>query len=414
MSGIHDIITQHAEEAAFNWLLRDSAVHAPHYDLKDLAELDDRVEAHIDGLRIAGDAGWELCKAQLMWEEPGEVFAASVLALENGAEDRLQTVFEAAIVSPETVRGLVSAFGWEPYPKVRDYLQTLTASESPDMRRIGIAACAINRWYPGKALAEAFSQDDSLLKARALKAVGEIGLRDMLPSVRAHFTAEDEKCRFYAAWSAALLRDSDALPVLGEIAETGGPYAPRACFTALRLLRISEAHAWLKKLASQPEHQRMAVMGAGVLGDPVLIPWLIQQMESPELARVAGESFSVITGADIADEDLEGEWPEGFEAGPTEAPEDEDVDTDPDEDLPWPDPERILTWWHPHKKNFQNSVRYFSGRPVSEAHLRRVLRDGFQRQRAAAAIELAMIKPGQPLFEVRGPGFQQQILLGGE
>ena len=55
---IDSIITQHAEEAAFLWLQRDAAVREPHYSLADLAELDNRVEAHIDGLRIAGDAGW--------------------------------------------------------------------------------------------------------------------------------------------------------------------------------------------------------------------------------------------------------------------------------------------------------------------------------------------------------------------
>lgn len=54
---IIDIVSQHAEEAAFLWLLRDRAVYAPHYSLADLSELDDRVEAHLDGLRIAGDAG---------------------------------------------------------------------------------------------------------------------------------------------------------------------------------------------------------------------------------------------------------------------------------------------------------------------------------------------------------------------
>jgi hypothetical protein len=41
----------------------------------------------------------------------------------------------------------------------------------------------------------------------------------------------------------------------------------------------------------------------------------------------------MITGVDIAYEDLEGEWPEGFEAGPTENPENENVAMDPDEDL---------------------------------------------------------------------------------
>ena len=65
-------------------------------------------------------------------------------------------------------------------------------------------------------------------------------------------------------------------------------------------------------------------------GDPAIMPWLIQMMEVPELARVAGESFTMITGVDIAYEDLEGEWPEGFEAGPTENPEDENVEMDSD------------------------------------------------------------------------------------
>ena len=34
----------------------------------------------------------------------------------------------------------------------------------------------------------------------------------------------------------------------------------------------------------------------------------------------------MMTGVDLVDEALEGAWPEGFEAGPTEDPEDEDVD----------------------------------------------------------------------------------------
>ena len=62
---IEDIITQHAEEASFLWLMRSLAVKAPHYSLADLAELDDRVEAHLDGLRIAADAGWTICKEAL-------------------------------------------------------------------------------------------------------------------------------------------------------------------------------------------------------------------------------------------------------------------------------------------------------------------------------------------------------------
>jgi hypothetical protein len=54
MTILAGIVSQHAEEAAFLWLLRSNAVRAPHYSLKDLAKLDGRVEGHLDGLNIGG------------------------------------------------------------------------------------------------------------------------------------------------------------------------------------------------------------------------------------------------------------------------------------------------------------------------------------------------------------------------
>jgi uncharacterized protein (TIGR02270 family) len=119
----------------------------------------------------------------------------------------------------------------------------------------------------------------------------------------------------------------------------------------------------------------------------------------------------MITGIDLAYDDLEKNPPEGFEAGPTENPEDENVDMDPDEHLPWPDPALIQKWWTKHKSRFQKGTRYLLGKPMSIEWLRQVLRIGRQRQRAAAALELAMRQPGQPLFEVRAPGFRQQAIL---
>jgi uncharacterized protein (TIGR02270 family) len=100
------IVTQHAEEAAFLWLLRSNATRQPHYALKDLAKLDGRVEAHVDGLRVAGEPGWELCKAALGNEEAGEVFAASVMAFESGIESRIQAILEAVAEDPRVEQRL--------------------------------------------------------------------------------------------------------------------------------------------------------------------------------------------------------------------------------------------------------------------------------------------------------------------
>ncbi len=83
---LEHIVEQHAEEAAFLSLLRDAATEAPHYKRHHLARLDERVEAHIDGLCVAGEAGWRCAVAELKAHpEPGELFAAGVLALESGS-----------------------------------------------------------------------------------------------------------------------------------------------------------------------------------------------------------------------------------------------------------------------------------------------------------------------------------------
>ncbi|MEZ4271725.1 MAG: hypothetical protein R3C68_09930 [Myxococcota bacterium] len=151
---IPELVQQHAEETSFLWLLREGAVSAPHYYLKDLAEHDERVEAHVDGLRIAGEPGWEICKESLGQEEAGEVFAASVLAFESGEDSRIESVLEVGAKSYELYRGLVSALGWIPYELIANILKRFLNSDSPFLQRVGVAGMAVHRQDPGPVLGE--------------------------------------------------------------------------------------------------------------------------------------------------------------------------------------------------------------------------------------------------------------------
>src|ERR1022692_5175170 len=106
-----EVIDQHAEEAAFLWTQREHATCAPQYALKDLAKLDERVEAHLDGLRVAGNTGWETAVAQLE-QGRGEVFAAAVLAFESGDSTHTSAVLEVGCSAAPLASSLVSALGW--------------------------------------------------------------------------------------------------------------------------------------------------------------------------------------------------------------------------------------------------------------------------------------------------------------
>ena len=162
---------------------------------------------------------------------------------------------------------------------------------------------------------------------------------------------------------------------------------------------------------SQNGCHRLAIAAAGALGDPDLIPWLILQMGQTTLARAAGEAFTLITGADLTKENLAAERPGQFETDTDEDPENENVSADADEDLPWPAPALVQSWWSAHANQFQMDTRYLLGKRITAEWATGVLQTGRQRQRSAAALELAILEPHTPLFNIKSPGFRQLELL---
>jgi uncharacterized protein (TIGR02270 family) len=407
------IVSAHAEDASFLWLLRDQAAVAPHYLLNELARLDDRVEAHLDGLRIAGESGWEVINEMLSLADAGEVFVCATLVLESGQKERIHMVLEAAVASPELEDGLVSALGWAGAAVAVNHLNVFVRSAEPAMRRIGLASYAVRRQDPGQQLLRLLKDSDPRVRARALKAAAELGRRELLPSAMQALRDEDDDCRFYAAWTAIRFapRGTPAAQSLMEFVDKPGPRQREAVSMAVRGLDVTAAKSWLNKLGGDGKHLRLATIGAGALGDPELVETLINLMKIDDMARLAGESFSMITGSDLVHAYLQREQPEGFESGPTEDPADENVAMDEDENLPWPDADLVAKWWSANRSRFQPSRRYLCGREISVESARQTLVDGKQRQRAAAAMELAMLQPHEPLFNVRARGSWQQAWL---
>ena len=51
------------------------------------------------------------------------------------------------------------------------------------------------------------------------------------------------------------------------------------------------------------------------------------------------------------------------------------------------------------------------GTSVVAAQCARILREGYQRQRSAAALYLSLLEPGRPLFRICAPAFRQRRWL---
>ena len=406
-AGLESLV-QHAEQAGFLWALRDAATVDPRYDLERLHALDERVEAHLDGLRRAGDAGWQAAQEGLRAPDAGAVFIAAVLALEREDRRGVARVLDVAVRTPKLTRGLASALGWVPFAVLRGILPGLLDPRCPPpLHWLGIAGCAAHRKDPVPSLEQAVGSRDPRLARRAMVAAGELGRMDLMPWLHRAFLAEDDALRFSAAWAATLLGDPAGPQVLVAVAQEGGAHAEEAARMAVRTMAPADGTAFVRDLGPG----RRALAGAGALGDPALVPWIVEQMADPEIARPAAAALVMVTGVDIESEDLSARAPLGTVAGPGDMPADDEAATARDEGLPWPAPAAVEAWWGQRKSAFAKGKRYLGGQPVSPAWLAQVLRKGRQPARATAAVELCLAGERRVLFAVRARSTMQWSAL---
>jgi uncharacterized protein (TIGR02270 family) len=409
---INAVIEQHAEDAAALAELRRRHVAAPHVNLQHLARVDERLAAHLDGLLVAGDAGWKQCEAALGSVSAGALFVATVTAIQSRSNDKLERLLAIGEAVPDARVGLVGAFGWVSGEQLRELAAGLLASANAFRAYVGLAACAMHRVDPGAALTRALESTDALLRARAFRTVGELGRRDLIRVCEAGMEDMDAHCRNWAACSAVRLgAGAHALERLARMSLSGDGPALQAMDVALIAMELPQGHDLLRQLAQKSPRSREFIWGSGLVGDPAHIPWLIERTTDPRDARAAGEAFSMITGLDLAEHDLEASAPPSQPVGPNDDPDDPDVRMDPDEDLPWPDAQGIASWWQMNAGAYPVGRRTFMGGPVTTDSCVGVLRAGYQRQRRVAALHVALQAPSEPLFEWRAPAWRQRRRL---
>lgn len=402
-----DSYNQYATDAAFLWLLRSLRTEAPHYTPEEIATLEQRLAEQLDGLIASINLGWRACEENLeRFDEAGEVFAATVVAMHSGNLAAIQKAVEAGLGKAGKTRGLVSALGWLPRAIALPWIERLLNGKEMHHKFLGIAACSVRRENPGEILTGILKREDCRahipLHARALRLIGELRRRDLMPVLQATIEADDPTIAFWTAWSAILLGQRAYVKDLRPYVSQSGPYQMRALQLAFRVLPAAQCREWISALAQDaaPANLRAVITATGVLGDPEAVSWLIAKMTEPALARLAGEAFTFITGIDL-EKSKTAMAPPAQTPGPNGIPDDPYVGADADEHLPWPDPEKIAALWHRHATNFKTGQRYFLGGPIAIDSLKSIVTTAYPRQRHAAALELALIDPSAPLINTR-------------
>ena len=418
-----------AEHAAFSWECRRSVARSSAVTFEVLARLDERVSRLVYKLSERPVLADRLLRHDHAAFRSGLAFVTAVVALRGGVFEVFEEQLTQLESDPTLLAPLASALSWLEYSDVRPHIEHLLGASSPALLRLGVVATVAQRVDPGVALARALDAKPPALRASALEAVGRLALRDFLPRLHAAFEDEDDTCRFWAAWSAVRLGEHEGIRVLGRFATEGGAFAIPACNIALRALDADQAVRTHARLLSVTGNERLALVAAGIIGDPALVSRLLDAMESPMLARRAGAAFCLMTGCDLRQNDLDAEGPPRETAAPDAVPQvvagnekaaaqltreaGDSLDDESDDDLAWPDNARLRQWWDEHRSAYVRGVRYLSGLPIRPAQMAQVLRTGNQQQRAAASLELALLNPHAPWLDVTAPAHRQVGASGG-
>lgn len=401
---------QYADQAAFLWLLFFYATNQPHYSRADLLELASRIDANLDALMTAPEESWEVCEAA-MDLGIGEVFTASVLAFRSLEVTKIQRVVEIGLRDEVNHQGLIAAMAWLPGRLVHSWIKKFLNSKDLNHKYLALAVCSVRREDPAEFLKIILTRDDCikhpLVYPQALHLIGELKRFDLLPLVQQGMASDNSAAVFWSCWTSLLMGDRSQAIKLQPFVLKENPLQMDAIEICFRALPVEQARNWIGLLSKNPQCSRLVIQATAILGDPQAVNWLVGQMQVPALMRLAGEAFTTITGIDLVEHKLALESLPDLDKHLPEDNADEDVEMSDDEYLPFPDVNKVAAVWQKYQQRLVHGQRYFLGKPISADHLNDIYANGKQRQRRAAALELALLNAEQFLLNHASRGISE-------
>ncbi len=341
-----DLLEEHFEELDFLWEQRERVIFAWDWMPRDLAELEDRAEAHRDGLRIGAGAAVEIARPFLAGQERSAATAAAFTLLDAGGSASLE-VLEASATAPAMARdGIRIALRHSDIRSVEDGLYDLGLGREPRSRALAADVLTFHRRPPPPEIERLLAEEDPMVRALAFGAAGRAGniltachveaaLGDSCHGVRASGLSASARCG--VSELGALCRESAAgsHPIPEGVEFLGVVGTPRDVPLLGRLL-------W------QPAYAVAAARAIGDLGCLDAIPALLEAMQAPPLAEAAAAAFTQITAIEVP------------HLRPAEPGSDDD-----DEPVTYRDAERAGATWKAARGRFAAGGRHHDGRDVS-------------------------------------------------
>lgn len=393
-----DIYETHLAEAAFRWSQWEAALDAPDFVLEEVAEVEARFAAHLDGLVLGGaPVARRLLEPALAADEPESIVAAALALLGGEAPPESAAVLSALPGAPPlALAALQRALELAPTSSLPADLPALLEKEEavPELWALVLDVLGVHGLATAPLCTPFLSHSVPRVAAAALRAASHARL-PLDPAVLQRALGSGEPVLRDAAILAGLMGGHrSAWAACKAVVESRAP----GCRLPLLLLGMGGDERDVKGLLAllSDEKLRPDVLWAlGFSGRMAAADACVELMREAPVAALAGEAFSAITGLRIeGGHAVVKEEPEAEELAPLEEDLGIDLTPKPEDALPLPRPEQVAAWWQEHRARLDARQRYLAGQPFTPQALLDALANAPMRRRHALALELALRSRG--------------------
>jgi len=357
-----ELMHQHWDELEFLWGRRQDMLRSPTETPGRLAELDERLEAHVQGLLVAGDAVYPLAESALSGDEALPAFVAALTLLRSHEVDAVLQVFGQAEAGG--LDGIRQALCHAPVATLTP-LRSLLASSSA---AVAVAAAEVLAFHQAPECkhwaAERFLQHEDPAIRRAGWRVVSLGAPCALAAYPAGLRDEDASVQREALEAAAWRGYPHLLQHCRQL--SARPVAAHGdVLMLLAILGGAEQVARLLDIGQAAELGPLRFRILGAFGHPAVVELLLQGLESkePRTAVAAGAAFTKITGADIASQ-------QRVLLPPADGHEPDEVEKEFLDEEFLPSPELARAHWQQVAPRLRQGTRWCRGHDLSDGGAR--------------------------------------------
>jgi uncharacterized protein (TIGR02270 family) len=392
-----DILEEHLHEAAFRWNQWEHSLDAPDYTLDEVAELEEHVAAHVDGLVLGGERVAERLLVPALADEPERV-AAAALALLQAEGPFGPAALLAALPSaePPALAALRRAFELAPTPAIPADLPALLKKEDavPELLALVLDTLGTHGRATAPLCTPFLTHPEPAVAAAALRAAARARLPLDTAVLQRALDSGEPAPRDAALLAGLMGGQRVAWAACQSAIESRAPGSP----LPLLLIGMSGEERDVKRLLDLLPDEKLrprVLFALGFSGRVAAADACVELLRHKPVAALAAEAFSAITGLRIAEEYAAPREEEDEALPPLEEEDlDADLSSKPEDALPRPQPERVTAWWQQERPRLDARQRYLAGQPFTPQALLDALASAPMRRRHALALELALRSRG--------------------